>query len=438
MALFRLSYGRVSSLDQNIELQVSQFESIGYDELYIEKISGRRRDRPEFKRLVARALELRSQGHDVAVYVIEWTRWARDTAFSLYSLEKLEKAGVVVIEATTQKPVTMMTAAGVLDAGVKSVMAHYYSIELSERLKRSYIDRRKRQRLMGGPLPWGYVKSTDKSRFIPSKDWALCREVIERFLDGETLTGLVRWLWAEHRIKKSSAGLRRWLINPILRGHIQYIDGSILYNRHDPLISESEWSSVQYRLKLNRQLRGKNKGRIYAVPSEVVICSRCGGKASTCCNKLTRYFYCYRAAKRGDCPAPTTYCRQDWVEAAIQERISERAEAISNDLLSSESIASPAIAEKRTELEALKPLAHRPAIALEIKAIESEIVQMEAAGVVQEASSLERRQKILELAEATPTHWATLEPEERRAIYFDLVKTIEILGSEVIRVDLWD
>jgi DNA invertase Pin-like site-specific DNA recombinase len=128
MAHYQLCYGRVSSKDQNLDLQIQQFQQqVEFDELFTESLSGRRRDRPEFLRLVDRALELRQHRHQVTVWVVEWTRWARDTVWAMESLAQLEAAGVQVKELTTGQEITLQTASGLLTTGVKSLMAHYYS-----------------------------------------------------------------------------------------------------------------------------------------------------------------------------------------------------------------------------------------------------------------------------------------------------------------------
>ena len=55
MAHYQLCYGRVSSRDQNLDLQIQQFQQqVEFDELFTESLSGRRRDRPEFLRMVER------------------------------------------------------------------------------------------------------------------------------------------------------------------------------------------------------------------------------------------------------------------------------------------------------------------------------------------------------------------------------------------------
>ena len=436
MALWRLCYGRVSTSDQNIDLQITQFEALGYDEIFVEKLSGRKIDRPEFIRLADRALELRSQGHDVVVYVIEWTRWARRTWFALQQLERLEKSGCTIIEATTGQSVTMQTSDGALSVGMKSLLAEHYSLQLSERQKRSYQDKRSKGKPMSGAAPFGYARSPENSRFVPGKEWGIGRELVEMFLGGASQYDLCRFLWSKYKIKRSPRGVKGWLRNPVLRGHIQYQDGTLLLNRHEPLITEAEYRAIQHRFKLSSQLRGFNKGKIYAVPTGMLRCFHCNRSLTTLCNRSHRYFFCKYARQRGDCSAPRKLCRQDWIEAAIQEAIVERAEEIANALLTPKQISSPLILEKEKELEALKPLAHRPNIQAEIEAIEAEIEQIQIEEVLESAGEQQVRQAIQDLAWSTSDEWTQLTEQQRRAIYCDLVKYIQISGAEIVRVEL--
>jgi DNA invertase Pin-like site-specific DNA recombinase len=433
MALHRLAYGRVSTDQQNIELQIAQFEALGYDELFVEKISGRRRDRPEFAKLISRAIELRQQGHDVQVLVIEWSRWARDTVYSLETLDKLERAGVQVLETTTGQPLTMRDSSGLVNAGLKALMAHGYSLDLSDRLKRSYAQRRRQGKPMAGPVPWGYQRNEGNTQLIPSEDWALCRAVVERYLEGDTLTDLIRWLYEQHGIKKSN--LKRWLLNPALRGHIAYNGGEdLLYNQHQPLITEREYQAILKRTDENRRIWGANKGRFFAVPNSLVFCARCGSQVHSCHNQRRRYFYCWKARKRGDCDAPNRYCRDDWIEAAIQNEIAEAAEAIADHL--HQPSADPRIAGWEAEITQLQPLAHYEAVAGQIEAIQQQIAQTKAATGKATAESLEKRQMIVDLGRALPEDWAMLAPEQRRAVYVELVSEVRILGAEVVGVRL--
>jgi DNA invertase Pin-like site-specific DNA recombinase len=439
MALFRLAYGRVSTDQQNIELQIAQFETLGYDELFVEKVSGRRRDRTEFVKLIDRAIELRSQGQDVQVLVIEWSRWARNTIYSLESLDKLESAGVQVIETTTGRPLTMRTSAGLVDAGLKSLMAHGYSLDLSDRLKRSYVHRRQIGKPMAGPVPWGYQRGEGNKAYEPSEDWSLCREVIDRYIAGATFLELTRWLKDEHGITKSDVGLRHWLNNPVLRGHLAYNGQTELkYNTHPALITEEEWASIRSRMRLNRKLRGKNKGRVYAIAADLLQCSVCGGALHTYSNHHWRYFCCYNSKKRGDCSAPRKYVREDWVEAAIQNALQERAEEIAGEVSRpSGEIVNPREIELRRELADLEELhkaTRRESIKLALDEVRAELEAIKNADSVKESTFKTQRRIIL--AMRRPDFFEGIVDEDRRAIYTDLVEVVRILGPEVVEVKL--
>ena len=428
MALYRLGYGRVSSADQNLDRQVYLFEQLGTDELFLEKISGGRRDRPEFLRLVDRALELRQQGHQVEIVVLDLTRWARDISYSLETIERLEDAGVKIREGASE-PLSLRTAAGFLEVGAKSLFSHYFRLTLSDQGRKAYERKRKEGKPWGAPVPLGYARQPDQSAFAPGKTWGIARAAVDKFLAGSSLMELARWLYQEHGIKRSPQGLGNWLKNPLLRGHIHYPGtGETFYNSHPALISEGEHQAILQRMEQNRCLRGANKGKTYPVPG-VVYCAGCGLKCNSSVNKTSRYFYCYRA-KRGDCSAPKTYCRQDVIEAAIQEAILEAAETIAADLLAP-GTTDPRIATLEAEAAGLRPFAGRAGIAAEIEAIEREVVQLKVAQGNQAAGDAELREAIQAMA---LVDWEGLSQEDRRAIYGALVERVTVEGGEVVEV----
>lgn len=436
MALYRLAYGRVSTDSQSLDQQLANFERLGFDELFVEKLSGRKRDRPEFAKLLARAAELRKVGHDVIILCNEWTRWARDTAFALDSLDQLEKLGCTVLEATTGAAVTVQTPDGLITTGLKSLVAHEFSVRLSDRMTRSYQHRQATGRPASNRAPFGY--RYESGGFVPSEQWAIARDSVERYMQGEATSDIIRWLWREHAIKRSVNGFNQWLRHPILRGHLRYPDGSMLFNVHEALISEGEYQQIKRRLELNRSLRGHNKGRIHAIPNGIVRCDGCGkGTVPSISNlgRKHRYFYC--PDKVGMCAAPRQGARQDWVEAAIQEAIQERAEWVVNRILDGAGDSDPRLIEKQQELEALQPLAHRPAIAAEIEAIALEIEQIKSATQQGAADAQEREAMIVDLAGLLPGDWAQLSSEERRDLYAYLVREVRVLGAEVVGVVLW-
>jgi DNA invertase Pin-like site-specific DNA recombinase len=431
MAHYQLCYGRVSTEEQSLTLQIQQFQQqLEFDELFTENVSGRRRDRPEFLRMVDRALELRQQRHQVTVWVVEWTRWARDTVWAMESLAQLEAAGAIVKELTTGQEITLQTASGLLTTGVKSLMAHYYSVELSERLQRATVQMRRQGRPMGGPAPFGYQRSPDGSRYEPGPDWAKAREAIEFYLEHGNLTKLLNHMGERHGLYKTRGGWRAWLRSAALRGHLHYArTGEWRYNTHQALISEEEYQRIDYLIGLNRQLRGNNQGRVYPVPP-IVSCV-CGTRCRTFVGRSHRYFTCAVRTDfpERDCPH-TRACRQDMIEAAIQEALIDHAEAIAYGL-ESDTAFDPTIAALEQELAALRPLAHRSAIAEEMAAIEAEILARRSSQGQVLASSQRLQQQAID---AATMDWSALEAPERRQLYAELVDRVIIQGNEVVEV----
>jgi DNA invertase Pin-like site-specific DNA recombinase len=433
MAHYQLCYGRVSTEEQSLELQMQQFQQqLEFDELFAENLSGRRRDRPEFLRMVERALDLRGQRHQVTVWVIEWTRWARDTVYSMESLAQLEAAGVQVKELTTGQEITLQTASGLLTTGVKSLMAHYYSVELGERIQRAYAQMRRQGRPMCGPPPFGYQRSPDGSRYEPGPEWAKARAAVEHYMQHGNVAGLSVYMEQEHGFYKSRAGWRWWLRSAALRGHLHYAStDEWRYNTHQALITEEEYKRIDYLIGLNRQLRGHNQGRIYPVPP-IVSCV-CGTRCRSTVSKGHRYFACAaRYDYRNRECAYTLSCRQEVVEAAMQEALAEAAEAIAADMLQPSTANPQAIALER-ELEALRPLAHRAAIAEEIAAIEAELQNLAGMESHTSANQQELREKTMAIAQADLN---LLPVVRRREIYAELVERVILQGNEVVEVRL--
>ena len=82
----KIGYARVSTADQNLELQLTVLKEAGCDRIYQEKISGAKRERPELNRLLD---QLRS---DDIVVVWKLDRFARSTKNLLELVELIKGA----------------------------------------------------------------------------------------------------------------------------------------------------------------------------------------------------------------------------------------------------------------------------------------------------------------------------------------------------------
>jgi DNA invertase Pin-like site-specific DNA recombinase len=83
----KIGYARVSTLDQNLDLQLQALKKAGCRRIFQEKISGSNRHRPEFRR----ALEQIREGDIIVVWKLD--RLARSTRDLLETMETIREAG---------------------------------------------------------------------------------------------------------------------------------------------------------------------------------------------------------------------------------------------------------------------------------------------------------------------------------------------------------
>ena len=83
----KIGYARVSTLDQNLDLQLQALKKAGCRRIFQEKISGSNRDRPEFRRMLDHIRE------DDIIVVWKLDRLARSTRDLLETMEAIREAG---------------------------------------------------------------------------------------------------------------------------------------------------------------------------------------------------------------------------------------------------------------------------------------------------------------------------------------------------------
>jgi DNA invertase Pin-like site-specific DNA recombinase len=83
----KIGYARVSTLEQNLDLQLRALEKAGCKKLFREKVSGGNRDRPQFQRM----LDQIRVGDTIVVWKLD--RLARSTRDLLETMETIREAG---------------------------------------------------------------------------------------------------------------------------------------------------------------------------------------------------------------------------------------------------------------------------------------------------------------------------------------------------------
>lgn len=85
-----IGYARVSTQEQNLELQINALQAAGCKKIFTEKASGAQRDRPELKA----ALEYMRANEDDTLVVWKLDRLARSLRQLIDTIEELEKKGI--------------------------------------------------------------------------------------------------------------------------------------------------------------------------------------------------------------------------------------------------------------------------------------------------------------------------------------------------------
>lgn len=83
-----VGYARVSTQDQNLDLQLHALQEAGCERIFTEKASGAQRDRPELNN----ALDYMRKGDSLVVWKLD--RLARSLKQLIDTVEKLEKKGM--------------------------------------------------------------------------------------------------------------------------------------------------------------------------------------------------------------------------------------------------------------------------------------------------------------------------------------------------------
>lgn len=136
-------YARVSTEQQNLDRQIDALTGYGVDRLYNEKMTGKRKDRPELKKL----LESLTEGDTVVVESL--SRLGRSTRDLLELTELFEKKGVHLI--SLKERIDTSSSTGRLLFTLMSAIAQFERDVIADRTREGLNSARARGHLGGRP-----------------------------------------------------------------------------------------------------------------------------------------------------------------------------------------------------------------------------------------------------------------------------------------------
>ncbi len=183
----KIGYARVSTRDQNLDLQTAALTAIGCERIYKEAMSGTRRDRPELNR----ALEHLRAGDTLVVWKLD--RLGRSVKDLVELVGDLEKRGVH-FQSTTDS-IDTSTPAGRFFFHVMASLAQMERELLVERTQAGLEAARAQNRLGGRKRAMTESKLESARKLLASG--AAPREVAANL--GVSLPTLYRWIPASER-----------------------------------------------------------------------------------------------------------------------------------------------------------------------------------------------------------------------------------------------
>lgn len=140
----RIGYARVSTVDQNPELQLEALRRAGCEKVFTERGSGARDDRPELNHILSDVLRA---GDTLVVWKLD--RLARSLKKLIATAEELERAEIGLVSLTENIDTT--TPGGMLTFHVFGAIAQFERALIRERTTAGLAEARQRGRKGGRP-----------------------------------------------------------------------------------------------------------------------------------------------------------------------------------------------------------------------------------------------------------------------------------------------
>lgn len=176
-----IGYARVSTQEQNLDLQMDAFSKAGIKKVYTDKVSGVKSEKPNLNQL----LEYARKGDTLVVWRLD--RLGRTTVQLIQFIEELTKQGINLRSLT--EPIDTSTATGTLIVQIFCVLAEHERNVLRERTKAGLTAARARGRKGGRPT--GLIKRFEEIKHLVKGSY-------------ESKSGTIEEIMRAHKISSKS------------------------------------------------------------------------------------------------------------------------------------------------------------------------------------------------------------------------------------------
>ena len=320
-------YARYSSdrqREESIEGQIRECRSyaekhgiIIIDEYIDRAMTGRNDDRPAFQKMIADSF--RKQFEAVIVYQLD--RFARNQYDSVTNKAKLKKNGVKIISA--RENITE-DASGALMESILIGMAEYYSVELSQKIRRGMHENALKCKATGGGLALGYKVGADLHFEIDEKTAPIVQQIFTLYNDGKTVTEICAALNKQGLKTSRGVAFNKNSLRTILQNE-KYIGvykcGEVVVPGGVPaIIDNSLFESVAIRMQKNKKAPAKAKAEVNYMLTTKIFCGLCetpmlGDSGTGRGDRKYHYYTCGKRKREKACELKSV--QKDWIEQLV-------------------------------------------------------------------------------------------------------------------------
>ena len=322
VAVIYARYSSHSQGEQSIEGQLAAAHAYaaahGYTVAheYIDRAkTGRNDNRDEFQQML----------HDTAKQqfqvVICWKvdRFGRNREEITFNKHLCRKNGVRVEYVAENLP---DSPESVILESVLEGMAEYYSLQLSQNIRRGMMESAKKGQAVGGKCPLGYTIRKDTHMFeVDPKTAPVVKTIFSMYAQGSTIREIIRYL-NDQGIRTSKGGpFTQNSLNVLLKNE-KYI-GIYKYKdvRHEdkipPIVDRETFDKVQEMLKINRRAPASKWSVSEYILTGKLFCGHCGGMMVGKSGNSRGVKYCYYICRGKDCHKKPV--KQEVLERAVIE-----------------------------------------------------------------------------------------------------------------------
>lgn len=200
-------------------------------------------------------------------------------------------------------------------------MAEYYSVELSQKIKRGIEVSASKCQFFGGSVPLGYYIDQDKHYQINENEAIFVRKIFEMYADGKTVVEIEKYL-LDNKVYNNGKTIGHGTVKRILHNR-RYLGYYIFHDKEikdgiPQIISDELYEAVQARLQRNTKAPSSKKAREPFLLTTKLFCGLCesamtgvGGTSHT--GKKYSYYKCI--GKKNGCKQETL--RKDLIEEVV-------------------------------------------------------------------------------------------------------------------------